>query len=115
MLLKLLANKAKDAALQFVAAWLVNRCQFNKLGKMTTLKIDSEKQEIFVELDLRGEESPVELKVDYKVVGPSLIEIGNARSSREWIATLVNEMLPPEQKRIEVPEMVTTALSKLIR
>lgn len=114
MFLKHIANKAKDVALQFVAAWIVNKYHLKKLGQMTKLQLDSDKQEIFITLDLHGEQSPVELTIHYRLLSSTMIEITDVRSSREWIATLVNEMVPAEQKKITVPSAVTTALSKMV-
>lgn len=111
---KSIANKARDAALQFVTAWIVNKYHLKKLGKMTKLQLDSEKSEIFIALDLQGEQTPIELKIHYRLLSATEIEIANVSSSREWIATLANDMVPPEKKRITVPETVTKALSKLI-
>jgi hypothetical protein len=110
-----IANKGKDMALQFVAAWIVNKYHLNKLGQMTSLQLDSEKQEIFIALELHGEQTPIELTIQYRVLSPTQIEIANVCSSRAWVAALANEMVPAEKKRIAVPEAVTAALSKLIR
>ena len=114
MFLKHIANKAKDVALQLVAAWIVNRYHLKKLGQMTKLQLDSDKGEIFIALDLHGEQTPIELTIHYRVLSPTEIEIANVHSSREWIATLANDMIPANQKRITVPETVTKALSKFI-
>ncbi len=115
MFLKNIANKAKDVALQFIAAWIVNKYHLNKLGQMTKLQLDSEKQEVFITLDLHGEKSPIDLTIHYRLLSSTVVEIADVSSSREWIATLVNEMVPAKQKRITVPETVTAALSKFIR
>ena len=114
-LFETIANKAKDIALQHVASRILNKYHLNKLGKMTSLRLDSEKQEIFIELDLHGEQTPIELTVKYRVLSSTLIEIADVQSSRAWITTLANEIVPADQKRITVPEAVTAALSKIIR
>lgn len=114
MFLKSLSNRLKDVALQFIAARIVSHYHLNKLGHMTKLQIDSEKSEVVIELDLHGEPAPIELKMHYRLLSATEIEIGEVSSSRSWIATLVNEMVPAEKKRITVPEAVTKALSKLI-
>ena len=101
--------------MQIVATWIANKYYFEKLGKIKTLKIDSENEQVFLELDLKGESTTVEMMVHYRIVNPTLIEIVDVRSSREWMATLANEILPVEQKQITVPKTVTVALSQLIR
>ena len=114
MSLKHIVNKTKDAALQFVATWIVNKFHLKKLGKMTKLQLDSEKQEIYFALDLHGEHSPIELTIHYRLLDSSHIEIVNIWSSRDWITTLINEMIPAENKQIPVPAAMTVALSKVI-
>ena len=120
---KNIANKAKDSAVQFFATRVLNNfnleklgldVDFKKLGQMTKLKINSDKQEIYLTLDLHGEQSPIELTVQYRVLTPTQIEIVSVSSSRDWVATLVNEVLPAKRKQITVPAAVTTALSKIL-
>ena len=120
---KNIANKAKDAAVQFVATRVINNlnleklgldADLRKLGRMTKIKINSDKQEIYVAFDLHGEQSPIELTIQYRVLAPTQIEIVSLSSSREWIATLVNEVLPAKRKEITVPAAVTAALSKIL-
>ena len=82
---------------------------------MTKLQLDSEKQEIYLALDLHGEQSPIELTIQYRLLSSTQVEIGDVWSSREWIATLVNEMVPAKDRQIPVPAWVTAALSKIIR
>jgi len=120
---KNIANKAKDAAVQFVATRVINNfnleklgldVDLKKLGRMTKIKINSDKQEIYVAFDLHGEQSPIELTIQYRVLTPTQIEIVSLSSSREWIATFVNEVLPAKRKQITVPATVTAALSKIL-
>jgi len=59
--------------------------------------------------------SEVAVTVRYQVLSANQIEITSVSSSRDWIATLANELLPVEQRQIEVPPAVVTALSKVIR
>jgi hypothetical protein len=80
---------------------------------MTKLQLDSEKQEIYIELDLRGEQTPAELTIHYRLLSSTEIEIVNVSSSRDWIATLINEIVPAKNKQITVPVVVTAALSKI--
>jgi hypothetical protein len=115
LFVKHIANKAKDVALRLVARWIVNKFYLKKLGQMTKLQLDSEKQEIYLALDLHGEQSPIELAIHYRLLSSNHIEIANVWSSREWIAALVNEMVPAKDKQITVPAGVTAALSKIIR
>lgn len=107
------ANHFKDAALQVVAKWAANRHQLNKLGRITNLRVNSDAQEVFLDVDLHGEETPVELTVHYRVLSPTLLEIVAVQASRQWMTALINDVIPAEQKRLTVPTAVTRALSKL--
>lgn len=113
MTFKAFANKAKDLALQHVGSWVANRLHLNKLGKVTTLRLDSEKAELFLTMDLEGETSPVDLTVRYRIVEATLLEVIHVDASRVWMTTFINELVPPEQKQFTVPKVVTKALSKL--
>ena len=82
---------------------------------MTTLNIDSEKNEVSMTLQLHGEQTPIEMTIRYKVRSATSLEVIGIHSSRAWIATLVNDLIPAPQKTFEVPPYVTTALSKIIK
>ena len=115
MTFKIFANKAKDIALQHAATWVANRFHLNKIGKVTALQINSTTEEIAVTLELEGETTPVDLKVNYRIVNPTLIEITHVEASRPWMTKLVNDVVPPEDKQFTVPAIVTKALSNLAR
>jgi hypothetical protein len=115
MLFNAFANKVKDAALQQVAKWFANRYHLKKLGHITDLRVNSMAGELFVAVDLLGEQAPVELTVRYRVISPTLLEIEDVQASRPWITELINHVVPAEQKRLEVPPVVTRALSMLTK
>lgn len=115
MTFKTFANKAKDMALQHVATWVANRFHLNKIGKVTDLQINSTTEEIAVKLELEGEATHVDLKVSYRILNSTMIEIAHMEASRPWMTKLVNDVLPPEQKQFTVPALVTKALSNLAR
>jgi hypothetical protein len=113
MLFNVFANKVKDAALQQLAKWFANHYHLKPLGRITELRLDSVAQEICMTLDLHGEQSAVELSVHYRVISPTVLEIAEVKSSRQWIAELINHVIPAEQKRLEVPQALTQVLSKM--
>lgn len=111
-------NVVKDAAAGSVAAWAANHFQLHRIGKMTSFKIDSAAQEIHVSLDLHGEVSPIELTIRYRLIEErdvTMIEVVRVESSREWIATLVNEMIPAEKKRQPLPPIAKAALTRIVK
>ena len=113
MTFKAFANKAKDLALQHVGSWVANRLHLNQLGKVTTLRIDSAKAEIFLTVDLEGESTPVDLTMQYRILQPTLLEVVHVDASRVWMTTFINKLVPPEQKQFTVPKVVSKALSQL--
>jgi hypothetical protein len=74
---------------------------------MTNIQIDSTAKSIHVELELKGEPAPLKIDVlSYQLSpesGDSFIELGEIKTSREWINHLVNDYLPPEKRRFKVP------------
>ena len=110
-----LLNRAKDALSQRIAACFINSHRMKGLGKVTTLNIDSEKNEVSMVLELHGEQAPIAMTIRYKVRSATSIEVVGVDSSRSWIASLVNDLIPAPQKTIEVPAYVTKALSKIIK
>jgi hypothetical protein len=115
MVFNAFANRMKDAALQGLAKWFANRYHLKRFGRIADLKLDSVAEEIFVILDLHGEVSPIELTVRYRVVSPTLLEIGDVKASRQWIEELINQVMTPEQKSVTVSSAVTRALSKVMK
>ena len=101
---------AKDKLVQFTALSYFG-IRYHQLGKMTTLQLDTEKRQIRAILDLHGEQTPIDLTIHYILLGSNKIELTDVQSSREWVATLVNQILTPEQRCIPVSTIVYTALS----
>ena len=108
-----LANKVKYAALQQLAKWFANHYHLKQMGRITELRFNSVAEEIFMVLDLHGEQTQIEQTVRYRVISPTLLEVAEVKSSRQWIAELINHMVPAEQKCFEVAPAVTRALTKL--
>ena len=57
----------------------------------------------------------MDLKVKYRILNATLIEIAHVEASRPWMTKLVNDVVPPEDKQFAVPALVTKALSNLAR
>lgn len=113
---KNIANSGKDSTTQLAARMFINY-KLNKLniGSMTKIEIQTDKQEVFVVLDLKGEQTPIELTIHYHVLNATQIEIKEVRSSREWIDTVVNQFLADKLKAITPHATVMLALTKLIK
>jgi hypothetical protein len=108
-------DKAKEMALNLlistISKKLIEMCHLDKLGELSHIKIQMNPLAIHCSLNLRGEEKPVDVGVEFRLLPPNRVEISKVTASREWIAILANEILPAEKKRFEVPETVITLLS----
>jgi hypothetical protein len=99
-------NPAKDYLLAGAVKLRFNQT-LKRYGQMTQIRIDSQNRRIDVELQLRGESSPIQLALkSYELsseAGETFIAIGEIESSREWINQLISDYLPPDKKRFKVP------------
>ncbi len=81
-------------------------------GTMTQLNIDREKRRINVELELKGETQSLKAEFfDYRleeIGGKVFIEFSRIQTSREWLNTLLPQILP--KPRFEVPPMIKVLL-----
>lgn len=106
---------AKELAVQALvpklSEMLVERYQLDKIGKLSGVKVNRKEREIEFSLELRGEEKPIDVKVKFRTLPPNEIEISEVTASREWIAILINNLLPAEKKRFEVSAEVVSVLS----
>lgn len=106
-------NPAKDYLLAGAVKLWFNQT-LKRYGQMTQIRIDSQNHRIDVELELRGESSPIQLAVkDYELsseAGESFIALGEIETSREWINQLISDYLPPDKKRFKVPGVVKILL-----
>jgi hypothetical protein len=106
-------NSAKDHLMAGAVKLWFNQTQ-KRYGTMTTIQIDSTAKTIRLELELKGEASPVQIDVkSYELSsdgGETFIELGEIQTSREWINHLIADFLPPEKKYFKVPGAVKALL-----
>ncbi len=94
-----------------ISEMLAERYQLNKIGQLSGVKFNIEQSEIEFSLDLRGEEKPIDVKAQFRTLPPNEIEISKVTASREWIAILINDLLPAEKKRFAVSAEAVSFLS----
>lgn len=103
----------KDRLIAKAAKMWFNQ-KYKHYGKMTNIQIDSIARSIHVELDLKGESSPIQINVkSYELLGKSSetqIALGEIETSREWVNLLIHDYLPPEKKIFTVPGVVKAIL-----
>jgi len=99
----------------------INSGLLKKYGKMTRLEIDKENKTISADLDLKGENECVQIRLsNYRLIQETgknpLFEPGTIESSREWLnvllQTLVKTSVIPEQ--IEVKNLLYQTVVKSI-
>lgn len=107
-------SPVKDFAVEMaVKAWF-NQTQ-KRYGYMTKIQIDSKIKHIDVELDLKGESTPMRIEVkSYKLGsdpdGETYIEVGDIETSREWLNVMIADYFKPENRRFKVPDAVKLVL-----
>ena len=106
-------NPAKDF-LREGAAKLYFNYEYQRYGQMTNIQIDSTAKTLHVELELKGEPAPLKIDVaSYQLTtedGETFIELGEIKTSREWINHLISDFLPHGKKRFKVPGAVKAVL-----
>lgn len=79
---------------------------------MTTLQIDSKQKTIHMELELKGETSPIVVDVEnYELLhkkDETFLSLNKVSTSREWMTVLLRELLPNQQ--FKVPNALKIAL-----
>lgn len=84
----------KETALQVALKALINQ-EIEEFGVVTELDIDTNKKTMRVELDLKGETSPILINVASYALseknGATHLALENVIASREWIAAVLNK------------------------
>lgn len=110
-LLKAVRPLVPDSAVEWGAREYFNQ-QYKSLGTMTTLQIDPSKKTANVDLELKGEVQPLNIKINrYELTtvgGKTYIEIKDLQTSREWMNVLATQFL--KDKKFEVPSALQALL-----
>jgi hypothetical protein len=108
--LKKAFTAVKESAVEAGAKSYLNG-KIQKFGTITNLQIDPGQRRFLIEAELKGETSPVQVSVgSYEVSesgGHSFVIARDFDSSREWLATALNEYvagrplrIPPTVRRV---------------
>lgn len=108
-----LLNPAKDFALGAAVKLWFNQT-LKRYGTMTHIQIDSKTKHVEVDLDLRGETTPLHVVIEsyqlHSSAGETFIDIGGVHTSREWINCLIEDLLQPGSRRFKVPAALKMVL-----
>ena len=106
-------NPAKDFTSEVAAKLYINH-KYQRYGQMTNIQINSAAKTLHVELELKGETTSLKIDVaSYQLStesGETFIELGEIKTSREWINQLISDYLPLEKKCFKVPGAVKALL-----
>jgi hypothetical protein len=109
--LKSAFNSVKEGALEAGAKSYINQ-KIQKFGSVTSLEINSRQRTIGIEAALKGEGSPIQVKVgSYEVIqdgDASYIILRGFEASREWIAAVLNEYVAGQ--RFPIPSGLNKVL-----
>jgi len=100
----------RAAAQSAIRLWLNHR--YAPLGSMTQLQIDPATRTIRLQLELKGEASPIHIELrEYSLSerdGKTWLRVGRVETSREWLTVLGREWLIDREH--EVPDSVRLVL-----
>jgi len=89
-------GNARDRAVEAAARSYLTQ-KIEKFGELRKLEIDSRQKRLALEVALKGETSPVSIRVEkYEIVqrnGDTHIILRQATASREWITAAIEEHL----------------------
>lgn len=109
-------SSAKDRLIETGAMAYLNNKLLAPYGKATSLRLDSTAKRITIEVELKGETSPLEVEVlDYEITEENerfFVKAKKIRTSREWLTTLASEKLC--DVRFEVPAQVGSLLVRTL-
>lgn len=111
----------KDKAIASVAKIIANKFFIGEFGEVTSIKIDSENKVINIELDLAGEKEKIDVSIlGYEIIekgGYSWLKFDELQISREWMNTLVNEVIIPKNypdKLVKIDKSLGSLLKVLL-
>jgi hypothetical protein len=109
-------SNAKDRLVEGAALSYLNGTLLAPYGRATDLRIDSAAKSLAIEVELKGEATPVQIEItDYELVkeeGRYFVTIKGARTSREWLTALAEDHLL--NRRFEVPAQAGSMLMKAL-
>ena len=108
-------NMAKDIAVSATGKSLLNK-KMDKFGEITHLEFDSNKDEIELEVILKGETAPLKVMIKgytiREVEGINYLRIQNIRTSREWLNHVVEDYV--HGKEFKIPKKYVRLIRKVL-
>lgn len=103
-------NFSSAAAEKFIAQYI------EKYGKLTNFKINSTEKKIVISVILKGEVSPIDIKIGEYILtssgGKEYITAKSVSASREWLEMALNDYF--KGKPIEIPSQYAGMIKKVL-
>lgn len=109
-------SNAKDRMLEQMALTYLNTNLLEPYGRATQLRINSAKKSVHVEIELKGETTPVKVELtEYDLTKEGeryFVVVKEIQTSREWLTTLAREQVcnSPFELPSQVGRMLMMAL-----
>ena len=108
-------NMAKDIAVSATGKSLLNK-KLTKFGEISHLEFDSNKDEIELEVILKGETAPLKVLIKgYTLAekeGKHYLSIQNIETSREWLNHVAKDYV--HDKEFKVPKKYVRLIRKIL-
>ena len=104
---------AKDRAISELGKFMFTKWGLDKYGEIQSLSLQSSERRINAMILLKGESSPIEMGVDYRIEsigGQSFFIADQITFSREWANLAFQDFCPPEAKRMEINSILGAML-----
>jgi hypothetical protein len=109
-------SNAKDRLIEGMALAYLNSSVLAPYGRATSLRIDSSAKTLRLDLELKGENAPVQIEIlDYELANEGERYFAKAReirTSREWLTALANDRL--RNQTFEIPPQAGAMLMRCL-
>lgn len=109
-------SNAKDRMMEGMALSYLNSSLLQPYGRATALRLDTSEKTIHLELELKGETSPVQIDIlNYDLReegGKYFASASDIRTSREWLTKLAQDRV--RGQRFEIPAQAGSMLVRCL-
>jgi hypothetical protein len=109
-------SDSKDRMIETVALPMLNNVWLKPFGHATSLKLDTSNKSAEIQLELKGEHTPLTIHVqDYEVVREgdgTFIVVKAVNTSREWMTAMAREYVVG--RKLAVPSEAAGMMSRFL-
>ncbi len=108
-----IASGARDLILQQALNYFLSAQKIIEVETKTTVRLDAEQHLLYLHLQLKGESTPTELTISYRITQEDEIEILGIESTKEWIKNAVGYLISQGSIKIRPEELLPETLSHI--